>query len=174
MLKKLISKFQGGDLRSIGKSNEIAKEAKDSPEIIYDLIELLSHSDPLIKLRAADSLEKATVTSNWKLLTSKKATILKNFETTQQEVKWHLAQIIPRIELNSSETDYVVRILKSWFENDESKIVRVFSMQAIFDLSVVNPELKQTAVDVIYIGMQSNISSIRSRAKILSEKVHKL
>jgi hypothetical protein len=61
-----------------------------------------------------------------------------------KELKWHIAQLIPRVDLDRKELKEVWHILTYWTQNkNESKIVRVNSLQGLFDLSMRHPEFRE-------------------------------
>jgi hypothetical protein len=59
----------------------------------------------------------------------------------QKEVRWHLAQMLPRIRWNRMEQRRARRILIGYLR-DSSSIVKTFAMQALADLTVQAPTLR--------------------------------
>jgi hypothetical protein len=58
-MNKIRNALTGGDLRSIGRSNEIVSSIKNQKE--FDILfELLFSSDRILVMRAADAIEKVT------------------------------------------------------------------------------------------------------------------
>ncbi len=53
--------LKGGDRRSIGKSDQIARLVLSEPGRFPDLFKCLWDEDPVVRMRAADAAEKATV-----------------------------------------------------------------------------------------------------------------
>jgi len=56
----LLKKLAGGDLRSIGRSNEVVAQVIESPALISELFEGLFHEDARVRARASDALEKVS------------------------------------------------------------------------------------------------------------------
>ena len=56
----MLDKLRGGNLRSIGRSNEIVAAIKENPMLIEEVFPGLHDRDPVLKARAADVTEKAT------------------------------------------------------------------------------------------------------------------
>lgn len=164
-MNSLIKELSGGDFRSPGNAHLIAKRA-DS-KLIVQLIQLLSHEDKLVAFRASDALEKATIKNYWDVLTESKTFILKAFTTDQQEIRWHLAQIAPRVNWSRGDLNVVIGTLENWFNNDKSNIVRVFALQAVFDLSKTYPELDELTNVFVTKALKSGKPSLVSRAKKL-------
>src|SRR5580658_7705264 len=99
----MLSMLAGGDRRSIGRADEVADLVGREPKVLPHLVECLWDTDALLRMRAADAMEK---------LSREQAVLLQRFkapllgllaETTQQEVRWHLAAIVPRLRLTRSE-----------------------------------------------------------------------
>ena len=129
----ILTKLKGGDRRSLGNSEELVSEIFDNPALFEDLFVALSDSDPVVRVRASDVMEKVSRTSphllqKWKLALLELARLNKD-----KEVRWHIAQMIPRLRLTPSERDEAVQILMTYLR-DSSSIVKTFSMQALADL----------------------------------------
>jgi len=59
-MKSYYDKLKGGDLRSIGQTNEVVNEVKN--QLDFDILfEGLYHQDRKIRMRTADAIEKITV-----------------------------------------------------------------------------------------------------------------
>ena len=152
-------------MRSIGQSNKIASSI-DNQESFDELFQQLFHPDRKVVMRSADAVEKITL-KNPAFLKQHKASILKLVETARHiELKWHLALIASRLELARREFRKVWQILTDWANNKkESKIVRVNSMQGLFNLLQTNQELKQDFNLTLNRIEKENIPSINARIK---------
>lgn len=58
-MNTFIKNLSGGDLRSIGRADAIAKDVQTQHQF-DELFEALFHNDRLIVMRAADAIEKIT------------------------------------------------------------------------------------------------------------------
>jgi len=56
----ILDKLRGGDLRSIGRSNEVAQDIEKNVSLFETVFRGLNDSDPLIRMRSADVIEKVT------------------------------------------------------------------------------------------------------------------
>jgi len=137
----LLQKLKGGDRRSIGLSDEVVSDVLNKPDLFHVLIDGLSIDDPVIKMRAADAMEKASLEHPQYLLPYKKKLIELATNTKQKEVRWHLAQILPRLNLTHKENVKVVDILLTYFSGNSS-IVNTFVMQAFADIAKTDEELR--------------------------------
>ncbi len=157
--------LNGGDLRSIGKSNEVVTLITDQ-ESFDNLFSFLFSNKRIVVMRAADVIEKITATSPKYLNKHKKKIFVLSETVTNKELKWHLALLLPRLQLNEKETGIVIEKLTIWaLDKKESRIVRVNSMQGLFDLSRENPALQNNFDQTIRALEQENIRSITARIK---------
>ena len=89
-----------------------------------------------------------------------------------KELKWHIAQLIPRVELSKAELAEVRHILNYWtLKKNESKIVRVNALQGLFDLSQKYSEVKKDLVDAIALVEHELIPSIQARIKKIKKNL---
>lgn len=137
---KLLRSLTGGDRRSIGRSNQVASLALRRPGLVGVLFEGIASTDPLLRMRCADALEKVTA-SRPELLRPWKRTLLNDLpQIDQAEVRWHVAPMLARLPLMASEERQVLKILAG-FTRDRSSIVRTLSMQAMADIALRSPGL---------------------------------
>ena len=95
--------LRGGDRRSIGRSNEVVKLVLRAPRRFAELIQCLWSDDPIVRMRAADATEKVSAIKP-ELLPPYKAELLGLLaETDQIELRWHLAQMVPRLPVTKAE-----------------------------------------------------------------------
>ena len=164
MKDKIYELLSGRDLRSISRSNEVIKLIKTQEE--FDILfEYLFDENRLIVMRAADSIEKITKDNEY--LDKHKTELLKLLDMCRDiELKWHLALVISRINLNIPELENVYLLLKKWvLDKDESKIVRVNSLQTLFEISRENNELEKDFLKIVKELKKENISSLNARIK---------
>lgn len=124
-------------------------------------------------MRSADAIEKITK-AHRKYLDKHKAELLTFLSSDSHiELKWHLAQLITRVTLTEDETGTVWEILtKQAKDKKESKIVRVLSVQGLFDLLTQYPELKNDFLQTITVLEKEPIPSIAARICILKKKLN--
>jgi hypothetical protein len=126
-MSNIVDKLRGGDRRSIGRSDEVARQIAKNPKLFAQVFAALLDANPIIRMRAADAIEKASALDS-RLLQPHKHIILKKITTIpQQEVRWHVAQILPRLKLTPKERDHAVPILFDYLE-DKSSILKTSAM----------------------------------------------
>jgi hypothetical protein len=69
------------------------------------------NDDPLIRMRSADAIEKFTLKHPEYLWPYIEKLIKQIAKCEQQEVRWHVAQMDPRLELNQEERSAIFELL---------------------------------------------------------------
>jgi len=169
-MDNLIKYLKGGDLRSIAKANEVISLIKTQAN--FDkLFQYFYSKDRLIVMRTADAVEKITLQSPEYLKEHKKDIIKLIKSAIDKELKWHLALIAARLDLTIDELGIIWNKLTQWAKDKkESRIVRVNSIQALFDLTKRNRELKRDFDLTIQEIEADNIPSINARLRKLKIK----
>lgn len=171
-MSQLLDTLSGGDLRSIGKSNAVAHQVR-SQQQFDKLFEGLFHNDRLIVMRTADAIEKIT-REQYAYLHPHKKTLLRLLATAKEkELKWHLASLVSRLKLTKTELGKVWTILTQWaLDADESRIVRVNSVQGLFELSKQSPSLKNDYELTLTQLEKEEVPSIRARIRHIRKVFH--
>lgn len=166
--KSILAKLKGGDRRSIGAADQVAHQVSKTPALFAELISGLLDTDPVIRMRTADAVEKIT-RDQPKLLQPWKQLIIDSASTVQnKELRWHAAQLLPRLALSRSEQTEVVDILMNYLE-DPSSIVKTFAMQALVDLAVKGSdrELRAQVTPLIETLTRTGTPAMRARGRKL-------
>ena len=130
----LLEKLKGKDRRSIGMSHEVVSQVLAQPVLFDILFSGLRESDPVLRMRCADAAEKISAVHP-EVLRPHKVTLLYELTLVEQaEVRWHVAQMLPRLEWDRREQTKVCDILTTYLE-DQSRIVQTCALQALFDLA---------------------------------------
>lgn len=159
--------LQGGDLRSIGRSEEIIKMVNNQRDF-DQLFPLLLSDERLTAMRAADVIEKITLVNPEYLQKHKSEIIELSEHTLHKEIKWHLALILSRLSLTEGQLSFVWQRLSGWARDPkESKIVRVNSLQGLFDLSQKKKGFAGDFHNTVAGIRKENIASINARIKKL-------
>jgi len=170
-IEKLLS---GGDLRSIGKSNSVVSKIKNKNDF-DELFKCLFHKDRIVVMRAADAIEKITISNPSYLLQQKKKILELCSTAKDKELKWHLALMVPRVprfKYADKARNNIWNLLSQWTTNkDESKIVRVNSLQGLYELSKQERELTQNLMLIFSELEKENIPSINARIKNIRKQL---
>jgi HEAT repeat protein len=166
----ILASLSGGDRRSTGRSDEIVAVVLADPALFGRLIEGMSDPDPLIRMRAADAAEKVTLQRPELLQPFKEQLLDQMSPVEQQEVRWHVAQMLPRLELSPTERLQALDILLGYLD-DESKIVKTFAMQGLSDMAQQDPTLRDEVIPVLVELTASGSSAMRSRGRQLLKQL---
>ena len=164
--RAILDKLKGGDRRSIGRSNQVVAIVRRQPALFPALIDGMHHENELVCMRAADVAEKLTV-ANPKWLQPFKVQLMQlAARATQQELRWHLAQMLPRLELSRRDR-VIIEVIFRRYLNDRSRIVKTFAMQGLADLAMQNPQLRASTRRLISSLMRTGSPAMRSRGRKL-------
>jgi HEAT repeat protein len=166
MPHSILKKLAGGDRRSIGRSNEVAAEVLARPALFRVLMEGLTSEDPLVRMRAADAIEKITLQRPELLRPYKDILLGISGRTLQQEVRWHMALIFPRMNLRAKERAVAVDILFDYLR-DKSSIVKTCAMQGLADLCTQDSALKARILPLLKKLTEIGTPAMRARGRKL-------
>lgn len=170
-MSRIVKKLKGGDLRSIGRSDEVVQEILDNPSLFREVFQGVLSSDPIIRMRSADVIEKISAKHPEYLQPFKDKLINEVSKVKQKEVQWHTAQMFSYIKVNKKERDKIIKILLSYIETSDSNIVKVFSMQTLADFAEKDQELNPRIIKLIEEMMKQGAPSVISRGKKLVERL---
>ena len=167
----VLDKLRGGDLRSIGRSNEVAGDIEANVSLFETVFRGLYDSDPIVRMRSADVIEKVTRGRPELLLKHKKEiiSILKNDE--QQEVCWHIAQMIPRLKYTPEEKKEIVGGLNKYLAH-KSKTVRVSALEALTDLAEKNQRILKEVINTIRLHVETGSPAVQARGRKLLKRLN--
>lgn len=140
-MHQLLRKLEGRDRRSIGRSEEVVEDVLREPVLLGVLIEGIFRDDAVVRMRASDALEKVSRQNAEYVLPYKQKLIELAANESQNEVRWHLAQILPRLELNHEENKRVIKVFLNYLTGNSS-IVNACVMQAFADIAEVDSKLR--------------------------------
>ncbi len=170
MAASLIERLKGGDRRSLGNANSIASEIEHNDVIFSEAFEAIFGSDPIIRMRAADAVEKATK-HNPGLLTDFKKEILKRApQCIQKEVRWHVALMLGYVQWNETEIARVIDLLLTWLQDDPSIIVKVNCLQTLADISLYHRWYRHEVEEIIFEQIAKGSPALKARGRILLKK----
>jgi hypothetical protein len=162
----LLNKLEGGDLRSIGRSEEVVQDVLADPGLFGELILGVLNDDPVIRMRAADAVEKVTAIHPEYLQPHKDLILGQIVHIEQQEVRWHAAQILPRLELDEEEFQTAIDVLTGYL-SDDSRIVRIFAMDSLAAFAERQPDLQPWVLALVEEMVEDGSPAMQSRGRKL-------
>ncbi len=164
--KDILVLLEGGDRRTIGQADRVAKMVCRDPKLFPELIAGLWADDPLVRMRAADAAEKVTRKNHEWLEPYKKELLGLMAEAGQQELRWHLAVMIPRLALSANERQRAISSLNEYLD-DRSSIVKTFALQGMADLAETAPDLRPGVVEILREAPRTGTAAMKARSRKL-------
>jgi hypothetical protein len=171
--KNIIAMLAGSDRRSIGRANRVAKLVAANPRLFSTLMNALRSDDAVIRMRAADAAEKVTRAQPKVLRAHKKELLSLLASATQQELRWHIAAMIPRLELSRKEIQRAAAVFRTYLE-DRSSIVKTFALHALSDLSQRDPRLQPQVQELLRSAAREGTPAMRARSRNLLRYLSRL
>ena len=125
----LRDRLRGGDRRSIGDADAVAAEVLRRPAQFAALIAAMRDPDRVVRMRSADAAEKAS-RARPDLLAPHGAELLRLGASDEAEIRWHVAQMLPRAGLDARSRRSAVRLLTGYLD-DASAIVVANALSAL-------------------------------------------
>jgi hypothetical protein len=176
-----LAKLSGGTRTSLGRTNAIVAEVLAAPKKLPALIACLAEADDeaadasnarhaqaaaVLRMRAADAIEKISRPRSEWLAPHKLEFLGLAGGTDQIEVRWHMAQILPRLPLTHRERTVAIDILFDYLQ-DRSSIVKTHAMQGLADFAARDPQLKSKIVPLLEELTQIGTAAMRARGRKL-------
>jgi len=166
-MSQLLDKLKGRDLRSIGRAEEVVEDTLENPALFAEVFEGMLNDDPQVRMRSADALEKVSSKHPEYLQPLKNRLISEVSQVSQQEVRWHVAQMFSYLDIDKAERDEIARILLSYLDTGNSKIVKVCSMQSLANLAENDTAIRHKVVRKLEEIVEAGSPAMVSRAKKL-------
>ena len=158
------------DRRSIGRSNAVAALVLKHPEAAGQLVRALWDTDYVVRMRAADALEKASIPKPAIISRFKSELLGLLCEATQQELRWHLALMVSRLPLTAAERHRAAADLRRYLD-DRSSIVKTCALQALAELSEQDSSLRTEVIDLLRTAARTGTAAMRARSRKLLKKL---
>jgi hypothetical protein len=162
----------GGDRRSVGRANGLVKILERQPNLLPEVVREMWSPDPVVAMRAADAVEKVSRKQAGALRRFKKELLGLAAETQQQELRWHLAAIVPRLQLSPAERRQAATTISRYLE-DKSSIVKTFALQGLFDLSLCDSGSRERIEQLLRWAQLNGTPAMRARSRRLLSQMAK-
>ncbi len=121
-------------------------------------------------MRAADALEKVSRKRVGELQPYSSALLGLFEENDQQELRWHLAVILPRLRLTANEPRRTSLALQKCLAA-RSSLVRTFALQGLSDLAIQEPVLSSLVRDLLRPAERDGTPAMRARSRKLLQEL---
>jgi hypothetical protein len=170
--RNILRLLEMSDRRTIGRSDEVAAIVLKNSDLFPQLIAGMWSDNPMVRMRAADAAEKVTRTNPDLLQPYKKELMGLMEEAIQQELRWHVAAMVPRLSLTKKERHLAASTLNRYLE-DRSSIVRTFALQGLADLAQDDPELLSRVMEILRDATRSGTPAMKARSRKLLSRMER-
>ncbi len=164
--------LRGGDRRSLMGVSSVVGDVLHEPARFEELMQAMAHEDAAVRMRAADAAEKISRTNPEHLAPFKSTLLLAAALAERPSLRWHLAQIIPRLRLDADERKNAMAILKRYL-GDGSAIVKTCAMQGLADIALADSSLRRSIVPVLRKATETGTAAMRLRGTRLLEALER-
>src|SRR5579872_4254928 len=153
------ARLSGGDPRTLAGVRQLVTDVR-SAAALEAVVDAMFAQDAIVRMRAADAAEKIS-RSHPQWLQPQRQRLLSLLGTAQPSLRWHLAQMLPRLRLDRDDWRRVVSRLWRWTK-DESRIVMTSSAEALVELSRRDAGLRTRIVRLLSRWQRSDVPSLRA------------
>ncbi len=163
---QICSLLRQGDRRTVGHVATVVETVLQKPKLLAALVHCMFEPDEGTRMRAADALEKVSRHRVEELQPYTSALLGLFEENDQQELRWHLAVILPRLHLDGNQRKRTSRVLQQCL-SAKSSIVRTFALQGLSDLAAKDAALLPLALDAMREAERNGTPAMKARSRKL-------
>lgn len=160
----IADRLLGGDRRSLGAAEAVASDVLRHNDRFGELFDAMMHEDPVVRMRASEAVEKLTRARPDLLVPYRRRLIDQIGQIDQSEVRWHVAQMLPRIRLDVKDRSRAVALLETYLR-EESPYLVASAVSALGDFALEDAGLRRRIGPVIELLAKSEAPAIAARAK---------
>ena len=163
--------LSGGNRTSIGDADKVISKLLKSPAGLSEIYSLFLDEDPVVAMRAS-YVAMRVAEHNPESVHPFTKELLKNLDLyTQQEVRWHIPQLLVHLKLTKAQTRRAYEVVMEWAETDKSKIVGYYGFQAAADFAESDDTLLEDFVPRIRKANKNGAKSIQNRCKKIAKQL---
>ena len=163
--------LSGGTRTSIGDADQVIQKLLKSPSGLAEVYKLFLDEDPVVAMRASYVAMRVAEQKPESVKPFSKD-LLKNLDLyTQQEVRWHIPQLLVHLDLTKAQKRRAYEVVMEWAETDKSKIVGYYGFQAAADFAETNQALLQDFIPRIRKANRTGAKSIQNRCKKIAKQL---
>lgn len=157
--------LSGGTRTSVGAADQVIAKLVKTPAGLSEIYKLFLDDDPVVAMRASYVAMRVAEQKPESVEPFAKD-LLKNLELyTQQEVRWHIPQLLVHLNLTKAQKKRAYEVVMHWAETDKSKIVGYYGFQAAADFAETDQVLLQDFIPRIRKANKTGAKSIQNRCK---------
>jgi hypothetical protein len=152
---------------------EVAAEALQRPSLIKGVAELLFHEEPFVRGKAARILAAIAERQPRRVQPYKDLLIQEIAHCEHWVARYSFCNLITRLHLTPQDVEQVRQILLAYLK-EESNGVKAGAMQALVELTQIEPELREEVLPVVELLTQTGTPAMRARGRNLLKKLYKV
>ena len=165
------AKLSGGTRTSVGSADQVIEEVLQDTSKLSLVYELFLDEDPVIAMRSSYVAMKVAEHKPESVAPFSDFLFSNMDHFTQQEVRWHVPQLLSHLNLTDDQKNISYRYLMDWAETDKSKIVGYYSLQAAADIAQTDQDILKDFVPRLKKAHQSGAKSIQNRCKKIAKQL---
>jgi hypothetical protein len=163
--------LSGGTRTSVGEADQVMNELLKAPAGLTEIYGLFIDEDPVVAMRASYVAMRVAEQRPGSVKPFAKD-LLKNLELyTQQEVRWHIPQLLVHLDLTKAQKRRAYDVIMDWAETDKSKIVGYYGFQAAADFAETDAQLLEDFIPRIRKANKTGAKSIQNRCKKIAKQL---
>ena len=163
--------LSGGTRTSVGDADQVIQKLLKAPSGLADVYKLFLDEDPVVAMRSSYVAMRVAEQKPDSVKPFTKD-LLKNLELyTQQEVRWHIPQLLVHLDLTKAQKRRAYEVIMDWAETDKSKIVGYYGFQAAADFAETDQTLLQDFIPRIRKANKTGAKSIQNRCKKIAKQL---
>lgn len=170
-MKSVREKLTGGTRTSVGSADEVIQKLLKNTAGLSVIYDLFLDEDPVVAMRASYVAMKVAEQKPDSVEPFAKD-LLKNLDLyTQQEVRWHIPQLLAHLNLTLAQRRKAYEVLMEWSETDKSKIVGYYSLQTAANFAETDDNLLQDFIPRLKKANKLGAKSIQNRCKKIAKQL---
>jgi len=170
-VKSVREKLTGGTKTSVGSADEVIQKLLKNTAGLSVIYDLFLDEDPVVAMRASYVAMKVAEQKPDSVEPFAKD-LLKNLNLyTQQEVRWHIPQLLAHLNLTLAQRRKAYEVLMEWSETDKSKIVGYYSLQTAANFAETDDKLLQDFIPRLKKANKLGAKSIQNRCKKIAKQL---
>jgi hypothetical protein len=164
-------KLTGGTRTSVGSADEVIQKLVKNTSGLSAIYDLFLDEDPVVAMRASYVAMKVAEQKPDSVEPFAKD-LLKNLNLyTQQEVRWHIPQLLAHLNLTLAQRRKAYEVPMEWSETDKSKIVGYYSLQTAANFAETDDKILQDFIPRLKKANKLGAKSIQNRCKKIAKQL---
>jgi hypothetical protein len=164
-------KLTGGTRTSVGSADEVIQKLLKNSAGLPAIYDLFLDEDPVVAMRASYVAMKVAEQKPESVEPFAKL-LLKNLDLyTQQEVRWHVPQLLAHLKLTLAQKRKAYETLMEWSETDKSKIVGYYCLQKAANFAESDDKLLHDFIPRLKKLNKTGAKSIQNRCKKIAKQL---